>query len=347
MGWFIAIGVIIAIIVCAVKNSKKNEGSVNNDALSPFKISVQKTNEVFQGTSIEIFSIKGIGKISVPFDNYPVIFITTLFDITDGTKKPIISTVKEFSIQESMVFAHKSDLVNIPYRETSFKEWVPILKVPTEILMFPQKGSLTLSFEVIVTGIAEVAKVTQRFSYYNSKPGYNEIVDDLKKAEEVTVKVAINMCGSDGDFDDKEIKIISDWINKKSKNIDGKEDSSKRDRLRNIQTQYIKKVRENGAEDLDSLSKDINAVSNNAYKFEIIELLIDIASADGVYRKEEQDLIIDLSKKININFDRVRSMIDKKIDITIYEGRSDIDSQLGLNKNMTVEEKKESVAFRV
>lgn len=345
MEWLIVIGIIIAIVVCVVSN-KKNKGNTNNSPYvpgKPFYISVNTEKKNVQGTSLEVFTIKGRGQITAPFTNYPVIFVTTITDVTDKENKPIISTVGEFRIKDNMFFAHTSGVIPIPYMQSEFRNWIDLLVVPIDLLVFPRGGMRKLKFKVTIAGIKVLAEVSQTITYNNQKPGYEELIDEIKKIEDVTVKISVHMCGVDGDFDDSETKIIKDWIEKKAKNLDGSVDHDKKTRLTEILNETIQDVKERGAEDLLRICDEINEVSSAAYKYEIIDLLIKITSADGVYKKEEQDLINKIASKLEINMERVRSMIDKMIDITTYEGNTDIDSQLGLKDNMTVEEKKKQL----
>jgi len=71
-----------------------------------------------------------------------------------------------------------------------------------------------------------------------------------------------------------------------------------------------------------------------------MDLLIRIASVDGAYNRFEQDFIAQVTRYLGVNMERVRTMINKAVDISQYDSNADIDRQLGLTAGMTVEEKK-------
>ena len=345
MEWVIAIVVIIAIVVCVVKSKNAGQNNINSPYVSgtPFNILVNTETRNIQGTSLEIFVVKGRGKITAPFPNYPAFFITTIIDETDGDKKPVISTVEQYRIKNNMFFTHTSGIVNLPYAQSEFAKWIDLVLVPVDVLVFPKTGMRKLKFEVTVGGIQTLTKASQTINYNNLKPGYEELVENIEKTENMTVKAAIQMCGIDGDFDDNETKIVMDWIVKKAVNINGSVNQAKKTRLIEILNDTVKEIKEKGAADLTQTCDEINKAATTAYKYEIIDLLIKITSADGVYKKEEQNLINEIASKIDVNMERVRTMIDKQVDVKIYEGETDIDSQLGLKDSMTVEEKKKQL----
>lgn len=345
--------IIIAVIVCCIiaatsKNKQSGAGSGSTTAVSQntsFQIKVDKTSQVLENQTFNVFKVGIKGNLTVPFPNYPAVFVTLMFDTTDGTKKPVVSSVDAFRTADNVFFAHIPKPTPIPYQQTLINNWVDIVTIPIDVLVFPKKGNRKLEFTVKVMDCVNptktIAESSVSMNYENSKPGYEEIISNTAELEILTVKLAVNISGIDGDFEAREVDIIKDWIKKKTTKVDGSIDTARQSELNGIMQNTIDEVLSGNKPDLEKICQDVNRVADLAKKYETLDLLLKIAAADDTYNENEHQMIDTIANKLDVNMDKFRSISEKIVPVSIRENIDDIDKLLGIDPSMTVEKKRE------
>ena len=104
---------------------------------------------------------------------------------------------------------------------------------------------------------------------------------------------------------------------------------------------YIKtafKVAEKGRLDLDKCCTELEEKGSAADLYDILELCMHIASADGKAEGVELEIIKDISRKLKLDPNRFREMHDKILPISVHVEEQGREALLGITSEMSTEE---------
>ena len=74
-------------------------------------------------------------------------------------------------------------------------------------------------------------------------------------------------------------------------------------------------------------------------RYDILELCLKVASADGTAKGVEMDLVSSLADSLGVDRDRFRTMTDKIVPVSIHE-TEDVNKLLGIDPEWSVDQKK-------
>jgi len=359
MGFLIFIGVVGFFIYLANSDS----GAANTPAekakslsdINPFSVKLVKEKlELESGGSIDAISIKVKGLINSRDnlrENDRAILGSMLLSSSDADNKefPVLCAIEDLQHKDSTVFSHASDHLSATYGLTGgWDEWVSVVSVPIAALTFSRSGSLrvklhlTVAFELSRSSVEEIATL----SYYNPHNGYLDSIEQRERGKELAVSLAVLVAGIDGVRDAAEAEIITGFVRKQIASIDDEDDQARTKKLMNdavIRAHSLKShadIRRRGFELADEA-----AGFDSDIKFQIMELLLNVAGADDVAAKHETDFLNDLAHHMGLDLDEYKNMRDKALPISIYESNSNdsggqIEGMLGITAAMSVAEKK-------
>lgn len=290
----------------------------------------------------DVFNIKVKGIIEGPHDNFDVKFQVRAFDITDGEETPVFSTLEEFQAQNSRVFWYESEIDAMPYSDTIFKDWWTVTKIPKLFLEYPRSGNRKIKFKVVVydpvsRNIYKEDSIT--ISYQNDENGYLDNADNVEYFEEMLIKTAMLVSASDGDMDANEASIVKSWIQKR---LSGYNDHAVADAKERLNS-YVKDVyQEIEADSIDiyEVLEGIENIASEGEKFELFQICLDVAEADGEADDAELAIIHDIADYIDLDKKQFRSMIEKTLPVTIHVSQADDETLLGIESSMTNKEVK-------
>jgi tellurite resistance protein len=357
MGVLIVLG-IIGFIVYSIANS--NSGSANSKATSlaqenPFQVRLSKEFVTLkEGQKIEVLGIwlKGIcnsGNNSIPADLAYVVSSLVSFSFEDSEETPVICAIEDFQHKEYPFFSHVSDQLTVTYGLCGgWDEWVRMVAVPIEALTFSRKGPQTikLKLRLAYNMSGYVAERTATLSHRNDQSGYMDSIEQRERGKELAVSLAVLVAGIDGVRDATEAEIVTGFIRKQIAVI---KDEAEQAILKQKLNKAAKEahavgshlaIRQRGFEIADEA-----ADFDSDIKFQIIELLLDVAGADNVAAKRETDFLNDLAHRMGLDLNEYINMRDKALPISIYESNttgstSQLESMLGITDAMSVAEKK-------
>ena len=166
-------------------------------------------------------------------------------------------------------------------------------------------------------------------------------MDEIKnenKVKPLIVEIAVAMAMSDGSLDKSEGNIIKQWIKKELSLINDAKRKAKLKTILNdsLETSY-KKISE--GKSFKNAIKKLNENASKILKYQVIELCLDILSADGVAEEGELELLKDLSFNLGLDYEEVQKMKEKTLlEIESSESASD-ESIIGLNESLSKEDK--------
>jgi uncharacterized tellurite resistance protein B-like protein len=145
---------------------------------------------------------------------------------------------------------------------------------------------------------------------------------------------------ADGDLQKQELDIIKKWIVDITSMLDEKKNKERKDVLSKVLKDTYKNAKAKKIS-VSTILNQMNEKLSKAQKYEIIELLLSIASADNKLSKEEDALLNKIVKKLEVDEVIFANMKNKTI-ISVDEidtSTATSESIFGIKEEMTNEEK--------
>jgi uncharacterized tellurite resistance protein B-like protein len=358
-------GIIIVIIIYAAFwiFSKVNQNKRDEEIASipPLTLEVEKGVgfEKFKLGDVECFNLRIKGWINNPRtyqDKIKLIFHA--YDNTDLEKDvkvglPLISNNNVFQDEKSRVFKIQTTWETTA--DTYLPNWYEFISIPCENLIPPLKGNREIMFRVIAgepsldtdRGFIDGEDTKKVIHWADSTIahkfndlGYTEYSKNREKLESLSVEIAVAFATVEGDLQKKTLDIIKKWIVDITSNLEENKIKVRKDALSDV----LKSAYKNAKAKKISVSSILNEMNNNlskSQKYEIIELLLNIAGADDKLSEKENVLLDKIIKKLEID-EAVFSNMKNKTVINIGEietSRSTSESIFGIKEEMTNEEK--------
>ncbi len=289
----------------------------------------------------DVFNIQAKGIIEGPHDKFKVKFVVRAFDVTDE-ELPLFSTLEDFQAGDSRVLFYESEIDELPYQDTIFKDWWTVIRIPKLFLEYPRSGSRKIKFKVIVfdpTSRNIYIEDSVIITYTNNEDGYLDRADNVEYFEEMLIKTAMLVSASDGDMDANEASIVKSWIQKRLSGYNDHAVDEAKERLNS----YVKDVyQEIKADSIDiyEVLEGIENIASEGEKFELFQICLDVAEADGEADDAELAIIHDIADYIDLDKKQFRSMIEKTLPVTIHVSQADDETLLGIDSSMSNKEVK-------
>ena len=144
-----------------------------------------------------------------------------------------------------------------------------------------------------------------------TEDGYMDLAENSRKAKPIMIGIGMGMAMSDGSLDVKEGNVLKNWIKKQ---INAESESNK-ENLKNLLNDALEKSfnQQKSGFNVEEEIKLFNELAPKNLKYQLIELCLDILSADGVADSKELIMLRELTEKLDLNFDEVQNMKDKAI----------------------------------
>lgn len=283
--------------------------------------------------------IKGI--IEGRSDNFDMKFVVQMFDTTNG-EYPILSTFEDFQETNSRAFFFESKVETLPYKETVLNDWFNVVSIPKFFLEFPKKGKRKIKIKVFVIDANTrniLAKDTMETTYMAEEKGYLDRAKDIEYFEEMAIKTAMIVSASDGNMDDDEANVVKDWIKRRLSYFNEDRQIEEKSRLNG----YIREIYtdiESDDVDIYEVLEGIENIASEGEKFELFQLCLDVAQADGEADEAELKIIHDIAEYIDLDRKQFRSMIEKTLPVTMHTAEANDETLLGIDSSMTDKEVK-------
>ncbi len=313
---------------------------------------VSKNNKKIE--KFTLYDVKVKGSLANP---YPMKIDCALYIYDSETKLPFLSNFPDTDESiSSRVFRFNNTL---GYHETGkyYKDWVELFPVILEGIQHPYKGTRNVDFTifyfdadnpVIFKNGAAVDGLENCFHHDAFQktmtfddPGYVDEMENSKSAKPLMVDIAMEMAMSDGSLAKSEGEVIKKWIQKEIQALEGNEKVELKAILNKSLEQSYKKLK-SGKSISQSITKFKKIASKNL-KFQVIELCLQVLSADGIADDAELVNLQKLSKKIGMDFDEVqklkeKTLIDINLDTTLQGDSAADETIVGMDKNLSKDE---------
>ena len=339
------IGLIIAyvginIVWNLIVNSVRGTGGSGGVPAENFKIRI--TNDKLKGDEFnwDVFKVEMRGSVSGPYDNINIKTIVQIFDVTDGSEETVLSTYEDFQRNDSEMFWYESNNWLLPYKDTVFNDWSQVIQVPKMFLVAPRKGLRQFKFKIFLVNASTdniLATSETKISYNNPDDGYVDAVDNRKYFEEMVVKSAMLVSASDGSMDASEARIVNGWIQKRISRYTESFQLEHKNRLNSYIKEVYDEIKSESIDIYDVLD-GIENISSEGDRFELFQICLDVAQADGEADKKELEMVQAIAKYINLDEKQFRAMIDKTLPINIHTDPQTPEQILGISSEMTKSE---------
>ncbi len=354
-GSIVIIGVIVAIVV---SNKKKNtaEGvepdSVQNmPGTSSLQLLIERGARDFGGVSTDCLFVKISGPINLPLNMLTAVFSLSLWDVSRGSepdkRKPVLCSLPELQLKGSQMFLW-TNVQQMTYANSMVNGWIEILFIPLDFITFPAKGNRELYFDLSITPLGQAGNTANRalFSlmYVNKSLGYVDGIQIRIKAEELGLKYAAAVSAIDGEIDSDEKTVIRNWMDTR---IDSLPEDMRAETTRSLSRALMIAERLSASirpEDIELLCDDIVedypiGSFPKGELYDIVELCMKVAAADGIASPEELKLVDRIASLLHVDMDRFRKMSEKILPVNIHSKR-DVAAILGLKAEWTVKQRK-------
>lgn len=347
----VIIGIIAGIAGDTARKSKSDDYPDNMErpftSTTVFQTFVNREMKKFGDLELDAFTIEMQGPVNAPTNNCPVMKTITLFDITSDKddQKPVLCSIGNLQYQNTTAF-FSSNLDTLPFMMSLISEWQPMLSVPIESLTFPARGKRLLLFTVSLTTLNGnvLAQSQSQFRYMNTRPGYIDNMKSRLRSAELAVKLAVSVSAVDGNFAGTEGRVVKEWIQKRIASSAESQQQEVKERLNSAVESSMIAAGSADPGDILSFCSDLiemNPVPASAMgdKYDILDLCLKVASADGKAMDTELELVNSLAENLGVDRERFRTMTEKILPVNIHQTEN-VNTILGLDPSWTTEQKR-------
>ena len=306
---------------------------------------VQLTKQKNDNCVFDAFNVEICGLIPAASDpaEADATLQLSIMDITDGVSeaKPVQARVKQWQIQESSIFCYNADLGKLPRQVTTLSDWMSVALLRLDWLRFPRRGQRNLQFYTSILSRQsgeELACAKCTFAYENPDFGYMDLEENIERTKTLAVALAFAVSAADKKLYDCEVELIKNWARA---NIGWAQASDKdRRKLEKALNETVSFFRDGNQLDTYTICKEAVEIAPLADRYDILELCLYVAQANGFVTAEELAILKDLANWLEVDKNRFREMMGKILPVSMCEVK-DAEVILGVTSDMSGEKTRE------
>lgn len=288
----------------------------------------------------DVFGVEICGSIHAPSDMHEVSLRILMTDVTDGVEKakPVHSCMKQWQMQNSPDFVYSAGLGKLPNANNVVSDWMSVAQIECDWLAFARKGKRELEVSVSILSREDgedlgFARCT--FSYENAAFGYVDLQENVERVKTLAVALAFAVSAADNKLYDCEIEVIKKWARD---NVGTCEESDRaRRKLEKALDKTVEFFRDANQLDSFKICKEIVEIVPVGERYDILELCLRVAQANGRAAVEEVALLKRLAGWLEVDMDRFRRMMERILPVNMHEVE-DTEVILGVTSDMGKEE---------
>ena len=344
-----------------IDNDKKYEDEWkyddNEDQFDSIKISIKE--QIYENT--QMFDIEAKGPLNFTKDqikqsekeNEEAKFSCYVFDITDkDNETPLQGLTDPYKDENYLLSSTRNMKVGLGL---AYNDWTAMFRFPKSLVIPPSRGQRILKFVICASklkskfdqGIIKNKKdlyfeTTTTFNLNYEQPGYLESEIYESALNEKIIQLGMALAYSEKKINTSGVEVIKNWINAeilwKNYLTDETEEKIKYSFLLKNTHELLKKNKLS----LSEIVKEINFKSNISRRYDAMNLLLNIAGSDDRLSKEEDKLLNNTARALELDLERFQQMKTTTIANieTIDESNEDNEETIfNFTKDMTDEEK--------
>jgi len=301
-----------------------NQKAESSEQLDPSILDcrVRLTKQESNTPSSDAFTVEICGSIHAPSDMHYTTVQILLSDVTDGPSRAqlVHSRLKQWQMQDSPVFCYNADLGKLPQQLTILSDWMVVARINLDWLIFPRRGQRNLQFGVSILSrdsSEELARAACNFTCENNSFGYKDLQENICRIRTLAVALAFAVSAADKKLYNCEVELIKNWARA---NFDFSKASDKaKHKLEKALNETVCFFRDGNQLDTDKICKEIVEIAPLADRYEILELCLRVAQANGTVAVEEITLLRKLARWLKVDPERFRTMMVKILPASMYE----------------------------
>jgi tellurite resistance protein len=240
-------------------------------------------------------------------------------------------------MRDSPAFCYNADLGKLPHQDTILPDWTTVAQLRLDWLTFPRKGKRNLQFHTSILSREsgeEIACAECNFIYENIEFGYIDLQENVSRTKALAVPLAFAVSAADRKMHRREIDLIKNWV---KANIDLSQASD--EVMRELDKALDKTVvffRDGNQVNIFKICKELVEIAPLAQRYDILELCLYVAQADGSAAIEELDILKSLASWLEVDADKFRTMMEKILPVSIHEVK-DTEVLIGVTSGMSKE----------
>jgi len=298
---------------------------------------VQLTKQPDKGAVVDAFIVQICGSIRAPSDTHRAVVRVLIRDVTDGMAavSSVHSRVEQWQMRDSPAFCYEADLGKISNTPIILSDWMTVARVRLDWLKLPRKGKRDLRFSTsILSGqnSEELARGAYTIAYENSEFGYIDLQENIEQARTLAVALAFAVSAADNKLYNCEVELIKNWARA---NIDFSKLSNRAERkLEKALNKTVGFFRDGNQIDVCKICNEIAEMVPVAVRYDILDLCLRVAQANGVVTTEELGLLKNLANWLEVDMNRFREMVGKILPVSMHEVE-DLEFVLGVNSDLS------------
>ena len=331
-----------------IDNDKKNQ-----DEFDSIKISIKEQN--YENT--QMIDVEAKGPLNFTEDqinqsekeNKEAKFSCYVFDITDKDNEiPLQGLTDPYKDENNLLCIARNMKVGLGF---AYLEWSTMFRLPKTLVIPPNRGKRILKFVVCSSKIKSkfdqgkiknkkdlYFETTTIFNLEYKQPGYLESEIYESALNEKIVQLGMAVAYSEKKINTSGVEAIKSWINTeilwKNYLTDETEEKVKYSFLLKNTHELLKKNKLS----LSEIVKEINFKSNISRRYDAMNLLLNIAGSDDRLSKEEDKLLNNTARALELDLDRFQQMKTSTIANIDTIDESDEDNEdtiFNFSKDMT------------
>lgn len=280
------------------------------------------------------------GTIQAPEEGHGVDVRIALSDVTDSDHEPlsILERPKHGPLDASLHFAHQCDMGRLCRQTTLLQDWTAVAQIVPQCFVLPRRGRRQLKYDVAIvsrqTG-ERLARATCVGAYENTETGYLDVEDDIQRAKTLAVGLAFSVGAANGVLQDPEVNVIGAWVRTNFGSA-GVSAGARLELDRALQ-KTAAFFRRGGTLNVAQICQEIVEIAPLVGRLDILDLCLRVAAAKGQVTATEFRLIKELSERLEIDRNRLRTMVEKILPVEMHQTK-DAEMILGVTNDMTREE---------
>ena len=295
-------------------------------------------------TVIDAFALEICGAIHAPEDIRSATLRISIQDITDGSidAKEVRARNPQGAASgksNGSEFCYVGELGRLPRQTTTLEGWTCVARLRSDGHEFCRRGKRTLRFDTSILsadGDAELAHAWCTFVYSNPLPGYVDLQENDERTKVLAVALAFAVSAADGKLYDCEVELIKDWARKNVLESPAHTSDQAGGKLEKALSTTVAYFSEGNKLDIYSLCAEVVEIAPVGRRYEVLELCLRVAQANGSVAAEEMAVLKDLASWLEIDVERFRTMIEKILPVDMHE-IMDINDLLGITSDMSRE----------
>ena len=281
----------------------------------------------------DIFSMEICGTIHAPSDTHSITVQVSIVDQTQPVIKHVEAKIKKWQEKDSSIFCYKADLGRLSGKDTTVSDWMAVAKIEVDWLILPRKGQRNLRFNTSIFSAEtgdEIAHAVCSFIYENTASGYLDLAENINRTKTLAVVLGFAVSAADGKLFNCEVEVIKNWARE---NIGNPCDKTGR-KLEKALKKTMAFFRDGNQVDTYKICKEIAEISPLVNRYDILNLCLNVVLANDSVTAEEQAILKNLAKWLEVDMERFRAMAEKVLPIGTYKIK-DMEFALGVTVDMS------------